>query len=152
MTSKAVIMVGGSSRGTRFRPLALDEAKILFPIAGKPLLAHTIDAVLKIESITEILLIGFYEPSVFTEFISAFNAKMKYQRRNCSIKYLKEFKALGTAGGLYFFREEIMKGNPDNFLVIHGDIVCEFPLSEIIDFYEAKKELSKEKLDAVLFD
>lgn len=150
-TSKAIVMVGGGSRGTRFRPLALDQAKILFPIAGKPLLAHTVDAILKIDTIKEIILIGFYEPSVFTEFISQFRARMKYSKRDCTMRYLKEFKALGTAGGLYYFRKEIMAGSPDSFLVIHGDIVCSFPLQKMIDFYDEKtKENGGKKLDAVL--
>ncbi|ODV83457.1 hypothetical protein CANARDRAFT_177620 [[Candida] arabinofermentans NRRL YB-2248] len=150
-TTKAIIMVGGSSRGTRFRPLALDKAKIMFPIAGKPLLSHTVDAVLKVESIREIILIGFYDVSIFSEFISSFNARMRYSKRNCSIKYLKEFKALGTAGGLYHFREDILKGNPESFLVIHGDIVCSFPLNEMVQFYEEKKKTHQSKIDAILF-
>lgn len=150
-TTKAVIMVGGGSRGTRFRPLSLDRAKILFPIAGKPLLAHTVDAILEIDSIKEIILIGFYEPSVFTEFLSQFAARMKYSKRDCTMRYLKEFKALGTAGGLYYFKNEIMSGSPDNFFVIHGDIVCSFPLQKMIDFYEQKtRENGSKKLDAIL--
>ncbi|VEU21557.1 DEKNAAC102785 [Brettanomyces naardenensis] len=150
-TTKAIVMVGGGSRGTRFRPLALDQAKILFPIAGKPLLAHTVDSILEIDSIKEIILIGFYEPSVFTEFISEFDARMRYSKRRCSMRYLKEFKALGTAGGLYYFRNEIMEGSPDSFLVIHGDIVCSFPLQKMVEFYDQKAKDNKgKKLDAVL--
>ncbi|KAG7886370.1 hypothetical protein KL938_000023 [Ogataea parapolymorpha] len=150
MISKAVIMVGGGSRGTRFRPLALDQAKIMFPIAGKPLLAHTIDAILTIPTIKEIILIGFYDPAVFTEFILDFNTKMKYQNRDCYLKYLKEFKALGTAGGLYHFREEILRGNPDGFLVVHGDIICSFPFVEMIESYK-KKAAEKGGIEAMLF-
>ena len=37
MTTKAVILVGGPGKGTRFRPLSLDIPKPLFPIAGFPL-------------------------------------------------------------------------------------------------------------------
>lgn len=152
MTSKAVVLVGGSSRGTRFRPLTLDHAKILFPIAGKPLLSHTIDAILKIDTITEIILIGFYEQTVFTEFVSHFNSNMKFEGRNCSMKYLKEFKALGTAGGLYHFKEEILKDNTaNNFLIVHGDIICSFPIQKMIDKYESKKLQNGKAPDAILF-
>lgn len=67
------------------------------------------------------------------------------------MRYLKEFKALGTAGGLYYFKNEIMSGSPDNFFVIHGDIVCSFPLQKMIDFYEQKtRENGSKKLDAIL--
>ncbi|GME90767.1 unnamed protein product [[Candida] boidinii] len=152
--SKAIIMVGGDTRGTRFRPLSLDVPKILFPIAGKPLLSHIIDSVLEVESIDEIILIGFYETSVFADYIANFNVRMRVSnpgKKAVNIKYLKEFKALGTAGGLYHFRGEILKGNPESFFVIHGDIVCSFPFNDIAKFYESKKNTHKEKIDAILF-
>lgn len=68
-TSKAVILVGGPSRGTRFRPLSLDTPKPLFPIAGFPMVWHHVQALSKVEGLREILLIGFYEASVFEPFI-----------------------------------------------------------------------------------
>lgn len=156
MTSKAVIIIGGPSRGTRFRPLALDQSKYLFPIAGKPLLSHTINAILKIDTINEILLIGFYENSIFEDFITEFNSKLDYLNRDCKIKYLKEFKALGTAGGLYQYKDEILKNNnSDNFLLIHGDIICSFPLIQMIEKFELIKKInlnnSKPLPDAILF-
>lgn len=151
MTSKAVIIIGGPSRGTRFRPLALDQSKYLFPVAGKPLLSHTIDAVLKIETITEILLIGFYDNRIFEDYLTEYNSKLDYSNRNCKIRYLKEFKALNTAGGLYQFKDEILKNNDsDNFLLIHGDIICSFPFVQMIEKYEHLKT-SNSSPDAILF-
>ena len=47
MSTKAVILVGGPSVGTRFRPLAMDCPKPLFPIAGKPLIYHHIGVLAK---------------------------------------------------------------------------------------------------------
>lgn len=152
MTTKAVVLVGGSSRGTRFRPLALDYTKILFPIAGKPLLSHTVDALLRIKSITEIILIGFYEDVVFNDFVTEFNTKMKYMDRHCSMKYLREFKELGTAGGLYHFKDEIMRNNTSgDFIVVHGDIICSFPIELMIQKYQLKKKETGKEPDAVLF-
>jgi hypothetical protein len=40
MVKKAVLLVGGHSKGTRFRPLSLDVPKPLFPLGGIPLLTH----------------------------------------------------------------------------------------------------------------
>ncbi len=37
---KAVILVGGPSKGTRFRPLSFDIPKPLFPIAGKEMVKN----------------------------------------------------------------------------------------------------------------
>jgi NDP-sugar pyrophosphorylase family protein len=44
---KGVILVGGPSRGTRFRPLSMAQTSVpkpLFPIAGFPMIRHHINA------------------------------------------------------------------------------------------------------------
>lgn len=66
---KAVILVGGPSRGTRFRPLSLNCPKPLFPIAGQPMVMHHVAALAQLADMREILLIGFYEPSLFQDFL-----------------------------------------------------------------------------------
>ena len=46
-TVKAVILVGGPSRGTRFRPLSMAQNSVpkpLFPIAGFPMIYHHLRA------------------------------------------------------------------------------------------------------------
>lgn len=48
------------------------------------------------------------------------------------VRYLREYQSLGTAGGLYHFRDEILRGNPDQFFVMHVDIACAFPLNEMM--------------------
>lgn len=111
--------------------MSLNTPKVLFPIAGKPLLSHIIDPISRIATIRDVLIIGFYENAVFNEFL--FDAKHKYPHLN--IKYLREYKALGTAGGLFHFRDEIKRNNPDKIFVVHGDIICSFPFQEILDFY-----------------
>ena len=49
-----------------------------------------------------------------------------------------EFAALGTAGEIYYFRDQIRKGNPDGFFVMNSDVCCNFPLKSIIDFHTSK--------------
>jgi mannose-1-phosphate guanylyltransferase len=134
MASKALILVGGGTRGTRFRPLSLDIPKVLFPVAGKPLLAHSVDAVAQDPNMKEIILVGFYEDHVFKDFIAQTNKKYP----NLNIKYLREYKAMGTAGGLYHFRDVILKGNPSKFFVIHADVCSSFPLEQINTLFEEK--------------
>ncbi|KAI8879820.1 nucleotide-diphospho-sugar transferase [Backusella circina FSU 941] len=127
--SKAVILVGGPSRGTRFRPLSLNCPKPLFPVAGRPIISHHLDALSKVNGLKEVLIIGLFEDKVFAPFID--NALVEYP--NLNIRYLHEYQALGTAGGIYHFRDEILRGHPKQFFVMHIDIACSFPLNEMSD-------------------
>ncbi|KAK9467301.1 nucleotide-diphospho-sugar transferase [Lipomyces arxii] len=135
MASKAVILVGGGTRGTRFRPLSLDVPKVLFPVAGRPILSHALSALSKVPTLKEVLLIGFFDDSVFKDFL-ADSAK---EFPNFTIKYLREYRALGTAGGLYHFRDAILRGNPYRLFVIHADVCCSFPLNEMLEMFEEKE-------------
>lgn len=86
--SKAVILVGGPSRGTRFRPLSLNCPKPLFPIAGRPLIYHHLDALSKVKSLKEVLIIGLFEDKVFAPYIET--AATEFPHLN--IRYKKEKK------------------------------------------------------------
>lgn len=57
------------------------------------------------------------------------------------IRYLREYQALGTAGGIYHFRDEIIRGNPQQFFVMHVDIACSFPLKEMAAFHQGHRGL-----------
>ncbi|CEG83031.1 Putative Mannose-1-phosphate guanylyltransferase [Rhizopus microsporus] len=126
---KAVILVGGPSRGTRFRPLSLDVPKPLFPVAGAPLVHHHLSALSKVKELKEVLIIGFFEDSVFSQFIEQASQEFPHLH----IKYLREYQALGTAGGIYHFRDEVIRGNPQQFFVMHVDIACDFPLNDMME-------------------
>lgn len=39
---------------------------------------------------------------------------------------MREYQSLGTAGGLYHFRDTILKGNPEQIFVLHADIASNF--------------------------
>lgn len=45
---------------------------------------------------------------------------------------------LGTAGGMYHFRDQIRAGNPSAFFVLNGDVCADFPLQELYDFHRSK--------------
>jgi len=78
--------------------------------------------------------VGYYDESVFRDFIKD-SAKEFPQIR---IQYLREYQALGTAGGLYHFRDAILKGRPDRFFVLNADVCCSFPLGEMLKLFEEK--------------
>ena len=43
-------------------------------------------------------------------------------------RYLQEYTELGTAGGLYHYRDLLLRGKPDVILLMHGNICGDFPL------------------------
>lgn len=52
---------------------------------------------------------------------------------------MREYQALGTAGGLFHFRDAILKGNPARFFVLNADVCCSFPLGEMLKVFEETK-------------
>ncbi|XP_055361148.1 mannose-1-phosphate guanyltransferase alpha-A isoform X1 [Betta splendens] len=133
---KAVILIGGPQKGTRFRPLSFEVPKPLFPVAGVPMLQHHIEACVKVPNMKEILLIGFYQPNEeLNRFLS--NAQQEFK---ISIRYLQEYAALGTGGGIYHFRDQIVSGGPEAFFVLNADVCSAFPLKEMLSFQKEHGE------------
>ncbi|XP_064598063.1 mannose-1-phosphate guanyltransferase alpha-A-like isoform X2 [Liolophura sinensis] len=131
---KAIILIGGPQKGTRFRPLSLDMPKPLFPVAGFPIIYHQIEACCKVPDLREILLIGFYQSNdALNSFIQTAQQTFRIQ-----IRYLQEYTALGTAGGIYHFRDQILAGNPEYFFVMNADVCSDFPLCEMLEFHRQK--------------
>ncbi|EEB05866.2 mannose-1-phosphate guanyltransferase [Schizosaccharomyces japonicus yFS275] len=136
--SSAVILVGGPSRGTRFRPLSFDVPKPLFKIAGKEMIYHHLEALSRLENVKDVFLVGFYDDNVFSEFVNEASKNFPCFRR---IKYLREYNCLGTGGGLYHFRDQIRKSDVKDLFVMHADVCCSFPLSQLYAVHEEKKAL-----------
>lgn len=57
---------------------------------------------------------------------------------NGHFRYLQEFTMLGTAGGMYHFRDQIRAGNPTAFFVLNGDVCSDFSLIELYDFHRTR--------------
>lgn len=88
----------------------------------------------KVPDVREVMLVGYYDESVFRDFIK--DASKEYPQLR--ILYLREYTALGTAGGLYHFRDAILKGKPERLLVLNADVCCSFPLGEMMRLFEEK--------------
>lgn len=138
---KAIILIGGPNKGQRFRPLSFDSPKYMFPVGGQTILGHLIDSCLNLVvsdsdlDLVEILILGFYQQDG-VDYLSQNNLQklVKEKLKNIGkpgdskiqVRYLQEFTRMGTAGGLYHFRDQIRRGNPDAFLLINGDVCGDF--------------------------
>ena len=107
---KAVIMAGG--KGTRIASVASDIPKPMIPICNKPILQHQIEC-LRSQNITDITLIVGHLGHVIEEY---FEDGSKF---GVDIGYIVEEQPLGTAGALYFLKEEMT----EDFILLNGDII-----------------------------
>ena len=54
-------------------------------------------------------------------------------------RYLQEFAALGTGGGIYHFRDQILSGGPAAFFLMNADVCSEFPLEDMLRFHRQRE-------------
>lgn len=124
---RAVILLGGPNKGTRFRPLSLDIPKPLFPVGGIPILQQQIDQCIS-AGCSEIFLLGFYPVDEFDAFLSNF------KNDKATIRYLFEYEPLSTAGGLFHYRDQITRGMKEDepFILLNSDVCSLYPLEDLI--------------------
>ena len=107
---KAVIMAGG--HGTRIRSVASDIPKPMIPVAGKPILLYQIEN-LKRCGITDIILVTGYLSESIREYFGDGSSL------GVSISYFNEEHPMGTAGALYYLKDELT----EDFLLLMGDLM-----------------------------
>ncbi|MBK8981743.1 MAG: NTP transferase domain-containing protein [Ignavibacteria bacterium] len=126
---QAVIMAGGF--GTRLRPLTNNIPKPMVPIANKPILEHIIN-LLKTHNIKNYVVLLFFMPEVIKEELGDGS---KY---GVKIQYVVPDQDYGTAGAVKLAEEYIK----DKFVVISGDVLTDFNLTEISNFHKKKKTIA----------
>jgi len=128
---KAVILAAGE--GKRLRPITSTRPKPLIPIAGKPLLEHTILG-LKAAGIDEVLLIVGYKEQLIKDYfgdgIDKFNIK---------IEYITQEEYLGTAHAAGYAKDFV---KDDTILMMYGDILVDpIIFTELVEkFHDSKTE------------
>lgn len=123
---KAVLMAGGS--GTRLRPLTCDLPKPMVPIINTPITEHIVN-LLKKHSFDDIYVTLYYLPQVIQ------NHLKDGKDLGVNVSYaLEEEKPLGTAGCVKNIQDKL----DDTFLVISGDSLTDFDLSEAVRFHKEK--------------
>jgi len=125
---KAVVLAAG--RGERLWPLTETRPKPLLPIANKPIVERTIEAIADAGIRQVILVVGFKSETIRERFGDG-------GKVNCEIEYVKQRTPRGTADAVAAAGDELKA--EDRFLVMYGD-----------DYYEkrvVKDFLAKAQLD-----
>ncbi|MDL2233349.1 NTP transferase domain-containing protein [Ruminococcaceae bacterium OttesenSCG-928-L11] len=118
---KAIIMAGGE--GSRLRPLTCDIPKPMARLCGKPVMEYILD-LLGQHGITEAAVTIRYLPDA----ISGHFPDNRYG--DIALEFAEEDKPLGTAGSV-----KNACGDADEVLVISGDAMCDFDLTEAMRFH-----------------
>lgn len=126
---QAVIMAGGF--GTRLRPLTNNIPKPMVPIVNKPMLEHLF-ALLKNHNITDYTMLLYYQPEIIKKFFG------DGSRYGVNLRYVIPDRDYGTAGAVKL-SEEFIK---DDFLVISGDVLTNFNLTDFHNFHKEKKSIA----------
>ena len=127
---KAVVMAGGE--GSRLRPLTIRRPKPMVPIAGKPVMEHILN-LLKRHGITDVIVTVQYLASNIEDYFG------NGSQMGMHITYSREDVPLGTAGSVKNAEEQL---SDEPFLVISGDALTDYNLTDIIKYHEAKKSLA----------
>lgn len=116
-------MAGG--KGTRLAALNAELPKPMFPVLGRPILEYQIESLAKsgVRDIT--LIVGHLKQAVIDHFGDG-------QRFGVRIDYIEETEPLGTAGALYYVKEE-----PDDFALLFGDLILDVDFNRFMRFHKA---------------
>jgi len=128
---RALILVGGY--GTRLRPLTFEHPKPLVPFCGKPIVAHQIDALIKV-GVKEIILAVNYQPQVMVEYLKRYE-----EEKGIKIIISQEDVPMGTAGPLYLAKKHL-QADSSPFFMFNSDVICQFPLAEMLAFHRKHKK------------
>ena len=129
---KAVIVAGG--KGTRISSITTDIPKSMLPIVERPMIEHQIEC-LKKSGVTDITVVIGHLGDVIKDYLQD-GSKFGVQ-----VNYLEETSPLGTAGALYYLKEEM----DDDFIFLFGDVFLSVDFTRMVNYHKKKHS------DATLF-
>jgi|TARA_R110002096_G_scaffold299726_1_gene494425 N-acetyl-alpha-D-muramate 1-phosphate uridylyltransferase len=119
---KAMILAAG--KGERMRPLTLTTPKPLLPAGGKPLIVHHLER-LKAAGFREVVINhAWLGTQIETELGNGSSIGL-------AIEYSRESSPLETAGGILQALPLLTSSDDEWFVVINGDIWCDFDLAQL---------------------
>ncbi|MBK8094090.1 MAG: HAD-IIIA family hydrolase [Verrucomicrobiaceae bacterium] len=116
--TQAVILCGG--KGTRLGPLTQSCPKPMLPLAGRPLLDHTLEF-LAAHGVRHAILAAGHQSEVIADHYATGSAS------GITIHVHQESTPLGTAGALREFAAHLH----ERFFVIYGDVFLDFDLTAL---------------------
>lgn len=119
---KAIIPVAGI--GTRLQPLTNKVPKVLINVAGRPMLFHLIDELVKNGKIDTIVLIVGYLGEQIIKFVNK-----EYGDSGVKFEFIEQKEMLGLAHAVYHAKG-IVKAEP--VIIILGDTIFEFDLNSVL--------------------
>ncbi|MCX6827480.1 MAG: sugar phosphate nucleotidyltransferase [candidate division Zixibacteria bacterium] len=123
---KAIIMAGGF--GTRLRPLTINIPKPMVPIGNIPMMEHVVH-LLKRNGFDDLMALLFFQGE---EIKNYFKDGRKF---GVKMDYLQPTEDYGTAGAVRFADSFI----DETILVISGDLLTDFNLSQAIEWHHRKR-------------
>ncbi len=134
---KAIILAGG--RGTQLRPYTYEIPKPMLPVKGTPILEHLIKQ-LKKHNVTDLTIaISYLGEKIKTYFGNG-------EQFGVKIQYSEESENLLTGGAIKKVKDQI--GN-ETFLVVHGDILTDFPFTDLIEFHQKEGSVATVALTGI---
>ncbi len=125
---KAIILAGG--KGTRLMPLTENTPKPLIPILGKSIILRILDH-LSDEGVEKALITTMYLPEKIKSIVGVKHKKI-------DIEYFVEKTPLGTSGALKHAKKILDISEEEDFLVVSGDCMCDFSISDAYIFHKIK--------------
>lgn len=126
---KIVIMAGG--RGTRIAEVNSQVPKPMIPLEGKPILEHQIETLGRQGYRDLVLVIGHLGHVIRNHFGDG-------SRWGASIRYVEEETPLGTAGALYYLKDEIR----EDFLLLNGDVIFDVDVARFAERHRRLKTMA----------
>lgn len=120
---KAIIPVAGI--GTRLQPLTNNIPKVLVNVAGRPMLFHLIDELIKNSKIDTIILIIGYLGDRIEKAVSK-----EYRDARVKFECVEQKKMLGLGHAVYHAIDHVKEGEP--VIIILGDTIFEFDLDSVL--------------------
>ncbi|MDT8440039.1 MAG: mannose-1-phosphate guanyltransferase [Desulfuromonadales bacterium] len=121
-----MIMAGGF--GTRIHPLTINLPKPMIPLINRPILEHIV-GLLKEHGITDLILLLYHQPEVIKKY---FGDGSEF---GVHITYVTPLEDFGTAGAVKAAARHL----DERFLIISGDLLTDFNLSQAIACHEEKQ-------------